>query len=55
MSIKDTGFIPEGIEPEYKDIENLLRAISATGKKYNIDKIKRRICLQMSSMRDSSG
>lgn len=41
MSIKDTGFIPEGIEPEYKDIENLLRAISATGKKYNIDKIKK--------------
>lgn len=47
MSIKDTGFIPEGIEPEYKDIENLLRAISATGKKYNIDKIKKGyICLQ---------
>lgn len=41
MSVKDTGFVPEEVEPEYKDIENLLTAISATGKKYNIDKIKK--------------
>lgn len=41
MSVKDTGFVPEEMEPEYKDIENLLTAISATGKKYNIDKIKK--------------
>ena len=41
MSVKDTGFVPDEMEPEYKDIENLLTAISATGKKYNIDKIKK--------------
>ena len=41
MSVKDTGFVPEEMEPEYKDIENLLTAMSATGKKYNIDKIKK--------------